>query len=80
MVVSTGGAVLPLMHADIIPQVLAFPSLLDGTKATSIVLVVQALGAYPTITMDPRIDEASGTYFFTHLILGSMITVLHKRY
>lgn len=52
----------------------SFLSELSGTGATPTVLAYHASVAHPTDTMDTRIDKASMTDAFPHLVLGLVLT------
>lgn len=53
---------------------LAFLSGLTGTGATLTLLIVQVLGAYPTATMAPKIDEFFRTDVLICLVMGPFMT------
>lgn len=52
---------------------LAFMSGLARTGVTSTVLSFQVLIFYPTVLMDPRMDEDLGTTAFSYLFLDFVI-------
>lgn len=62
------------MSFNVVKQVLAFMSGLEGTGAAPTVLTIQTSGVHPTIAMAPWMDDTLDINAFSHLILGLVMT------